>query len=422
MSDPRFVKQEIDRFCREHAAAEGWSVHRIDFDARLMFLSQLPAFLRARAPGAFTERIVTDIAYVQPKRWTKGRKLRLTALPYKSLRNGLSEFRWNGDIELLWNDAPIHVHAFWIPANIPEEPQVVLVATKSWEALEDLYRQGLRWVKGRYRRLKSAIHVVNGPNYKRPKVGWGELILPEEMKRQIRESVEAFLAAKRQYRELGVPYRRGFLFLGPPGNGKTMVTKAITSAYKVSAVTLLLKHDIEERHVDEAFNRASTNPPCVLILEDLDKLVNATRVSLSYILNRLDGIQAPLGVLTIATTNEPGKLDPALLHRPSRFDRVWEFKLPAAEERLALLRLKGGKYFSEEALARAAATTGGFSMAYVQEAVISALMSAIHERAQPADGHLEEAVRQLRAQIKAASSDSRPINGTHAMGFGAGGR
>ncbi len=75
--------------------------------------------------------------------------------------------------------------------------------------------------------------------------------------------------------------------------------------------------------------------------ESLGSQVAKTKgVSLSYFLNLLDGFKALKGVLVIAICNEPDKLDPALIHRPSRLDRVWRFELPKYEQRLEMLRKK----------------------------------------------------------------------------------
>lgn len=350
---------------------------------------------------------------------TKGTRRRLTQVPYKQHGGGIHEDGWAGDLNFVWAGSPFHVRRLWLPQTMDmmPKPPMAMLATKSDEALANLFKAGLRFAVNRKNTLKTEIHVVNGINYPRPKQTWADLILPEDIKSQIRDGFESFLESKQRYRDLGLPYRRGFLLVGPPGNGKTLVTKVIAGSYKVNIVTLKLKSDLEEGVVDKAFALARTNPPCVLLLEDLDKMINNTRVSLSYLLNKLDGMDAPEGVLVIATTNEPGRLDPALLHRPSRFDRIWEFKLPEEPERLSLLRLRGGKYFSEAGLIAAAAASAGFSMAYVQEAVVSALMLAVHEKAPPQDEHLAEALRQLKGQIRTAVNGTKVIGAGHDVGF-----
>ena len=233
----------------------------------------------------------------------------------------------------------------------------------------------------------------------RPKLGWDDVILPAGRIEEIRDSVRSFLQAKPLYKELKLPFRRGFLFAGPPGCGKTLTAKVIAANTKVGVYLRPLKGDMDERDLARAFHMPAEEGPSILILEDLDRLQSGTKVSLSYLLNLLDGITAPDGLIVIATTNAPEKLDPALLNRPSRFDKVWHFALPGEDERLRLLRKRGLGRFGEEALARAARDSRGFSMAYVQEAAVAALLRGINEGRPERDADLTDSVAKLRSQL-----------------------
>ena len=417
MADAEFIKKEVAKFRAEHPATNGWKVVRIQPMLRQTFIPILPAFLRAHRPTEFEETITTELGIVtKPTR--HGRRSRLTAMPRLQRGEGMDETDWAGDITLTWQKSPIHVRRIWLPfdGSIAPNP-LTMLAFKDDAALEDFYAVGIKFITRKNTALRTSVWVVNGPNYPRPKAKWDDLILPADLKQQIRENFEGFIGAKKHYKELGLPYRRGFLLVGPPGNGKTMVTKVIGGTYRINMVALILKSDLDEAMVDRAFQTASNHQPCVLILEDLDKLTISSRVSLSYLLNKLDGMDAPHGILVIATTNDPHRLDPALLHRPSRFDRVWEFKLPEYAERLAMLALRGKKHFSQAALERAAQESQGFSMAYVQETIMSALMLSITQKTKLGDAHLDETVRQLRAQIKMATTGSKPIGVIPAVGF-----
>jgi SpoVK/Ycf46/Vps4 family AAA+-type ATPase len=115
-------------------------------------------------------------------------------------------------------------------------------------------------------------------------------------------------------------------------------------------------------------------------------------------------------VIIIATANEPERLDPALLHRPSRFDRIWKFPLPAAEQRLALLRKRGGDYFSDDVLQEAARQSHGFTMAYVQELVVNALLECVRTENVPQDDHLLRSLDTLRSQRKSAGKPGESID------------
>jgi ATP-dependent 26S proteasome regulatory subunit len=113
------------------------------------------------------------------------------------------------------------------------------------------------------------------------------------------------------------------------------------------------------------------------VLEDLDSLI--TRQNRSFFLNEMDGFASNDGILTLATTNHPERLDPAILERPSRFDRKYMFKLPALEERMDYLelfssRLQADLQLSENGRRLVAGATDGYSFAYLKELYISAMM------------------------------------------------
>ena len=111
------------------------------------------------------------------------------------------------------------------------------------------------------------------------------------------------------------------------------------------------------------------------------------------------------------------KLDSALLHRPSRFDRVWRFDLPQYEQRLELLRKKGGPCFSEPALGKVAKGSEGFSMAYVQEIVVNALLECVHDEVDPKDDQLFNSLDMLRMQRKEAAKPGESMEGRESVGF-----
>jgi ATP-dependent 26S proteasome regulatory subunit len=150
----------------------------------------------------------------------------------------------------------------------------------------------------------------------------------------------------------------------------------------------------------------------VLVLEDLDSLV--TSQNRSFFLNELDGFAANIGIVTLATTNHPERLDPAILDRPSRFDRKYPFDLPELPERKAYIRLwndslKPMLRISEEEVDKISEVTEGFSFAYLKELFLSSKMRWI---ANPQQGTMAqvmtEQVDKLREQMASASAYSEP--------------
>jgi hypothetical protein len=161
-----------------------------------------------------------------------------------------------------------------------------------------------------------------------------DLVLAGRLKEEIRDDFSAFVGAKAEYARYGVPWKRGVLFLGPPGNGKTHCLRATLRFLGVPILYVLSvrsRYETDDANIDRVFARAREVTPCVLVFEDLDAMI--TGENRSYFLNQLDGFAPNAGLLTIATSNHPERLDPAILDRPSRFDRKYHFDLPGPRER-----------------------------------------------------------------------------------------
>ena len=195
------------------------------------------------------------------------------------------------------------------------------------------------------------------------------VILDTERKQQILDDVEEYLSADaaRWYADRGIPYRRGYLFYGPPGTGKTSMSFAISGAFGLDIYCIsLLEPSITEESLSLLFNALPSR--CVVLLEDIDSAGLQSRavaasdyeylddergmhlfqddtqtlhparslvrdqssprsnVSLSGLLNAIDGVASQEGRVLILTTNCPDKLDPALT-RPGRIDMKVMFPL-----------------------------------------------------------------------------------------------
>jgi ATP-dependent 26S proteasome regulatory subunit len=148
------------------------------------------------------------------------------------------------------------------------------------------------------------------------------------------------------------------------------------------------------------------------VLEDLDSLINDR--NRSFFLNELDGFAANTGIVTLATTNHPERLDPAILERPSRFDRKYHFELPGPTERVAYIgmwndALQPELRLSPTGVERVAEQTEAFSFAYLKEVFLSSMMSWIASPQAPSmDDTVLAQTCSLRAQMKDAVA--APVN------------
>lgn len=180
------------------------------------------------------------------------------------------------------------------------------------------------------------------------KASWDKVILDPKMKKDLTEVSGKFFNSRDVYKELGVPWKRGLIFHGPVGNGKTISIKALMhtlSQRKQKIPSLYVKSAPQTYSIRSVFQFARSMAPCLLVLEDIETIVTpATR---SYFFNEVDGLENNDGLLMIATTNyrkstpvrvfldglltlalAVDRLDPGLSKRPSRFDRKYLFPLP----------------------------------------------------------------------------------------------
>ncbi|KAL8752408.1 MAG: hypothetical protein Q9184_005743, partial [Pyrenodesmia sp. 2 TL-2023] len=166
---------------------------------------------------------------------------------------------------------------------------------------------------------------------------WDDVVLNEDLKKRIREDLEGFFRRKSDYKAFGVPWKRGIIVHGLPGNGKTLSIKASMQSLSTmdppipSLYVKSLGKKADSDDIQEVFEKARTSAPCLLIFEDLDSLVGDNVRSL--FLNEVDGLEGNDGIMMIGSTNYLDKLDPGISKRPSRFDRKYHFALPKREER-----------------------------------------------------------------------------------------
>jgi AAA+ superfamily predicted ATPase len=231
------------------------------------------------------------------------------------------------------------------------------------------------------------------------------LVLPPELAAALRTDFRAFFESKETFAKYGIPYKRGALFTGPPGNGKTHALKAIIAGLGKPVLyvkSLQARHHNDHESLEAIFSVARDTAPCVLVLEDLDALVNDD--NRSFLLNELDGFADNHGLVTIATTNYPQALDPALVDRPSRFDRLYAFPLPDLARRAAFLerwsaRLDETLRPSGPTIERVSESTGGFSFAYLKELGTSTLLAWITEQ-RDIDALFEREAKKLSAHVR----------------------
>ena len=218
----------------------------------------------------------------------------------------------------------------------------------------------------------------------------------DEQVLQVREAIELPLEKPELFRKVGIDPPKGILLVGPPGCGKTMLAKAVSSQTNATCIRMvgseLAQKYIGEggRMVRELFSLAKDKAPAIIFLDEIDaigakRLDSATsgdrevQRTLMQLLAELDGFDALEDVKIIAATNRPDILDDALL-RPGRFDRVIEIPLPDAVGRKTILSIHLEKMSTSRInVSKIVELTEGFSGAELKATTVESGMIAIRE-------------------------------------------
>ena len=290
-------------------------------------------------------------------------------------RNAWMEVMWQGHtldiITLHWVDGYNRTYYYWILAESEEIAKDFLLAVCAWNS--EIRSEVLVFESGCWDKDEHLFQAIKNATF-------DNLVLRGSLKQEIREDLERFFASRSIYEEYGIPWKRGILFVGPAGNGKTHAVKALLNIMQQPCLyvkSFRAEYRTDEDNIRDVFTRAREAAPCILVLEDLDSLV--TPQNRSFFLNELDGFATNVGIVALATTNHPERLDPSILDRPSRFDRKYPFELPAMAERQTYIELwntslKSALRLSGAAAAQIAEMTEGFSFAYLKELFLSSMM------------------------------------------------
>jgi hypothetical protein len=215
---------------------------------------------------------------------------------------------------------------------------------------------------------------------------WGDLLLAPAVAARVDAEVVGFFKPRvaELYRSMDVPYRRGVLMHGPPGNGKTSIIRAI-GASMPDVYGMILRPDaaMGDAELKWVFKRWRRHAPALLVIEDLDHLLKE-QINLSHFLNHVDGVEgAPTGgLMMLATTNHPERLDPAISNRPGRFDVVIDVPSPdRGQRREFFVRHLSGAERSAATIDAVVSETAGLSFSHLHEVVRLSGLLAIHEDA-----------------------------------------
>ncbi|KAL9014046.1 MAG: hypothetical protein Q9173_001296 [Seirophora scorigena] len=249
---------------------------------------------------------------------------------------------------------------------------------------------------------------------------WEQVILDDEMKANLIIDVEGFFDRKEDYTSFGVPWKRGIILHGLPGNGKTISIKSLMrslSGRSPPIPTLYVKslgRGAGHEDIREIFDKARETAPCLVVFEDIDSLVS-DRIK-SFFLNEIDGLEGNDGIMMIGSTNYLDRLDPGISKRPSRFDRKYHFALPAISERTRYCDYWRSKLAKRSSLElhpntsiEIAKITEGFSFAYLQEVLVTALLELVQTQRLGSSGSPgpDQILQSIKKQVKMLRKEIR---------------
>lgn len=213
-----------------------------------------------------------------------------------------------------------------------------------------------------------------------------EMFAPVKSLDKVAKDIEHFIASRSIYDSLKVPYRRGYLIYGPPGNGKTTMIRELIKPRQADCVTVWCD-DLPNRRLAKALSDDTRIK--ILIFEEITTTLSS-EVGINRFLSFMDGDGGVVNSIIIGTTNSPEDLAANVANRPSRFDLVFEATNPGRDDCLILLR----GYLGD--IPAPALPYGKLSYAHIKELVLLHKLYNIS---------LEDAYSRLKIQIDAFNSN-----------------
>ncbi|HSX43546.1 MAG TPA: ATP-dependent zinc metalloprotease FtsH [Candidatus Saccharimonadales bacterium] len=245
------------------------------------------------------------------------------------------------------------------------------------------------------------------------KVSFKSVAGQAEAKQDLEEVVE-FLKFPKKFSAVGARIPKGVLLVGPPGTGKTMLSRAVAGEAGVPFFSISGSEFVEmfvgvgASRVRDLFAKAKKNAPCIIFIDEIDAVGrrrgsgmggghDEREQTLNQILVEMDGFEQGQNVIVLAATNRADVLDPALL-RPGRFDRRVNIGLPDRPDRMAILKV----HFEKKPVAQdvdldalAAKTAGSSGADLANIANESAIIAARNNHTQVSQADVTEAFERV---------------------------
>src|SRR5574344_645520 len=283
---------------------------------------------------------------------------------------------------------------------------------------------------------KSRARMVDKNSNK--KITFNDVAGLDEEKEELQEVTE-FLKNPKKYHDMGARIPRGILLVGHPGNGKTLLAKAVAGEANVPFFSISGSDFVEmfvgvgASRVRDLFSEAKTNSPCIVFIDEIDAVGrhrgagvggghDEREQTLNQLLVEMDGFEDRQSVIVMAATNRVDILDPALL-RPGRFDRQIVVGSPdiGAREKILILHSKKKPFSPGVDFKVIAKNTAGFSGADLENMINEATILATRKNKKIVDmDDVEEAMVKVmmgpEKKSKVISEKEKKLTAYHEAG------
>ena len=304
---------------------------------------------------------------------------------FNETRNYRDEYNETHEIPLKYDLIPASNSSFWlnlIPTLLMIGVMIFVVISMS-------------------RSISSAgkISTVGKANVKpeldsKNKVTFADVAGADEEKAELQEIVD-LLKNPKKYQDIGAKIPKGVLLVGPPGNGKTLLAKAVAGEagvpfFSISGSDFLeLYVGVGAARVRDLFDQAKKAAPSIIFIDEIDAVGrrrgaglggghDEREQTLNQLLVEMDGFEVNNSVIVMAATNRRDVLDPALL-RPGRFDRQVYVNYPDIKGREEILKVhsRNKPLAPDVDLKQVAAATAGFTGADLANLINEAALMAV---------------------------------------------
>jgi hypothetical protein len=371
MDHKELISEALRRSADEIPYYVGSELARLFPDRTVLYCGSEHLDLMTYAKAGLCAIVYETTVFNQSEARWKGRKKGIEEQPENAWLNVMWEGHLLDVILISWWGGYSRYRRHWIVADTRETAEGLLTALCNWSS--EVHSEVLVFQDGWWERDEDLFEALKMSSFDR-------LVLEGALKQEIFDDLTRFFDSREVYDKYSIPWKRGILLTGPPGNGKTCTIKALVN--KLGRPCLYVKSLKSEDETDDVnirsvFLRARRSAPCIVVLEDLDSLI--ADASKSAFLNELDGFPSNTGMAVIGTTNHPERLDPAIADRPSRFDGKFYFGLPDYSLRVEFISLWNADLEAEARLSAGDITaiamqTEGFSFAYLRELCTSSLV------------------------------------------------